>query len=377
MNYIIAAGIFQIIVSLILLSLNHRKDKADYLLASLLVAIGWHLFTKFYIFTSFNHPSVSYRMHTFIQLAYGPLLYLYTKKICNEQFRPSRLWFLFVPLIISATLYSCVVAAFFSYPERADFVLSIYNRLVFLPIVITYLIFGILTILHVRNVKIPEQQLIRNLAFLIIIIGVTDAVLRIVSNNPSYTLVVRCVSYTLLGLVPVFIIRYKYVSGLSEWMPDKTNLGLQLDGIDGVFFEEKDSAQSLAQIPPVDVKRKFLLDSSQQEEVYEVIESYVKDKELFKDEDISLEKLSALSGYSRHYISETLNVFAQKSFYQYINEYRVKEVIRLLSDKKKEDKQMLSIAFCSGFKSKASFNQNFKKLTGKTPSEYLKSAAQA
>jgi len=131
-------------------------------------------------------------------------------------------------------------------------------------------------------------------------------------------------------------------------------------------------SKSVAATAPDQVQRKLLLDSAQHQEIYRVIESFVKEKNLYKEEDLSLEKLASLSGFSRHYISETLNGFAQRSFYQYINEYRIREVIRVLNDSHHENTSILSVAYNSGFKNKASFNQYFKKITGSTPSAYLK-----
>ncbi|AMP99705.1 hypothetical protein AY601_2825 [Pedobacter cryoconitis] len=373
MKYIIAAGLLQIIISLLLLCLNNRKEKSDYLLAAFLGAIGWHLLTKFFIFTSVENPSVIFRMHTFVQLSYGPLLYMYAKKKCNELFIPARLWFLFIPLIMSVTLYGCVVAAFITYPEKADLLLQLYNSLVFLPIVGAHIIFGALTLKKIKQTKIIEQQLLRNLSFLVILVGFADILLIIVSTSfPGYTLLVRSVLYTLLGLVPVLVIRYKYVAMPSEWQPDMKMLAFEgSDYAINTKFETQ-GTMLMPELKNTGIHRKLLLNNVQHQEIYRIIESFVKDKKLYADEDLSLEKLSALSGFSRHYISETLNVFAKKSFYQYINGYRVEEVIRLLGEENHENTSLLTVAYRSGFKNKASFNQHFKKVTGSTPSNYLK-----
>jgi YesN/AraC family two-component response regulator len=119
-------------------------------------------------------------------------------------------------------------------------------------------------------------------------------------------------------------------------------------------------------------ERKLLLEVREHEEIYNSIEALIKEKKLYQEEDFSLDKLAMLTGYNRHYISETLNVFAKKSFYQYINEYRVDEVTRLLECKTNTGSNILSIAYAAGFKNKASFNQYFKKITGSTPSDYQK-----
>lgn len=359
MKYIISAGLLQIIISLLLLFLNSRKEKADYLLATLLAGIGWHLITKFYIFTEVENPAILFRMHTFIQLSYGPLLYLYAIKKSNQEFLPARLWFLFIPLIISMTLYGCVVAAFITYPDKADAVLQIYNSIVFLPIIGTHFVFGFLSIRKIRHATISENKLINYLSVVLILVGLVEILLMITKNSfPVYHLLVRSILYTLLGSVPVLVIRYKYaavpVEGQTATMSSPSPL------------------KDMAAPTPDQVERKLLLDPQQHQEIYTVIESFVREKNMYREEDFSLEKLAVLSGFSRHYISETLNVFAQRTFYQYINEYRIKEVIRVLNDDHDESMSILSVAYNSGFKNKASFNQYFKKITGDTPSGYLK-----
>jgi YesN/AraC family two-component response regulator len=119
-------------------------------------------------------------------------------------------------------------------------------------------------------------------------------------------------------------------------------------------------------------ERKLLLEVREHEEIYNSIEALIKEKKLYQEKDFSLDKLAMLTGYNRHYISEALNVFAKKSFYQYINEYRVDEVTRLLECKTNTGSNILSIAYAAGFKNKASFNQYFKKITGSTPFDYQK-----
>lgn len=69
-------------------------------------------------------------------------------------------------------------------------------------------------------------------------------------------------------------------------------------------------------------------------------------------------------------ISEHINHGLGKSFVDFVNEYRVNEVKRRLNSSEIETYTILSIAFDSGFNSKATFNRTFKKFTGKSPREF-------
>jgi AraC-like DNA-binding protein len=95
----------------------------------------------------------------------------------------------------------------------------------------------------------------------------------------------------------------------------------------------------------------------------------------FKACDLNLDKLASLTGINKYHLSETLNGFVGKSFYQYINEYRVSYALKQMesmSSTRGEDFNVLSLAYKSGFKAKSSFNRYFKEITGFTPSEYQK-----
>ena len=86
--------------------------------------------------------------------------------------------------------------------------------------------------------------------------------------------------------------------------------------------------------------------------------------------NLSLSDLALLNGVSAHNLSEVINTKLNKSFYDFINQYRVDEVKKMLNDVKYENYSLLSIGFEAGFNSKTSFNTIFKKFTGTTPSEY-------
>ena len=100
---------------------------------------------------------------------------------------------------------------------------------------------------------------------------------------------------------------------------------------------------------------------------------------VFADCDLNLDKLAALTGVNKYHLSETLNNFAGKSFYQYVNEYRIAYSLKQMENvpaTQRGDFNFLSLAYKSGSKAKSSFNRYFKEITGFTPSEHLKAIRQ-
>ncbi|WP_293309570.1 helix-turn-helix domain-containing protein [Pedobacter sp. UBA5917] len=367
MKYIIFAGMLQSAISLLLLLNNRKKEKSDNILALLLIGIAWHLTTKFYIFTTLGNPSISTMMHTFIQLSYGPLLYLYAEKKNGSLCTINTHWYLFIPLIMSFALYGSVFASYTWYPNNGKFMLDIYNATVFPPIIATHFIFGFFILIKRRNKGFADHLLIRNLCLLLICLGISEVVLTYtVIEAPAYTLLNRSIIYILLGTAPVLVISNKFFSATRDWeYNSKSHIP--------EYQNPKPSAQLSGSLyAPIDnFSRKLLLNPVQHKEVFTKIDLLIKDGQRYKEDDISLEKLAAISGISRHYISETLNVFAKKSFYQYVNEYRIEDVVKTL-DNNRENENLLAIAYRSGFKNKSSFNAYFKKIIGITPSEYIR-----
>ena len=92
----------------------------------------------------------------------------------------------------------------------------------------------------------------------------------------------------------------------------------------------------------------------------------------FTNPDLTLNELAKCLEVHPNYLSQVINSLEQKSFYDLINERRVEEFIKLTEEPQTQQYTLLSIAYDCGFNSKASFNRNFKKYTGLTPSEYLK-----
>ncbi|MEM9647433.1 MAG: helix-turn-helix domain-containing protein [Bacteroidota bacterium] len=105
-------------------------------------------------------------------------------------------------------------------------------------------------------------------------------------------------------------------------------------------------------------------------DVLEKLHRTIRTQKLFKNPDLSLSDLSREVGISERTISEAINRGLGKNFFQFINEYRVKEVQEILINPACSHLKIISLAFDSGFNSKATFNRIFKSYTGLTPKEY-------
>ncbi len=67
-------------------------------------------------------------------------------------------------------------------------------------------------------------------------------------------------------------------------------------------------------------------------EVHELI----KTEKVFKELDLTLESLSKQMNVNRNYLSKAINKTTGKNFNTFINEYRIKEAIKIMSDEKSD-----------------------------------------
>ncbi|WP_196889301.1 helix-turn-helix domain-containing protein [Aureivirga sp. CE67] len=106
--------------------------------------------------------------------------------------------------------------------------------------------------------------------------------------------------------------------------------------------------------------------------IKEKLMEYIELKKPYLDPEINLQKVASDLEISKHHLTEVLNIFLEKNFYTFINEYRIEEVKSRLLDPKYNNRTIISIGMDCGFNSKSVFNQSFKNHTKLTPSEFRK-----
>lgn len=96
-------------------------------------------------------------------------------------------------------------------------------------------------------------------------------------------------------------------------------------------------------------------------------------RQYFLDNLASLSELAKKIGESPHHVSQVMNEKLNKSFFELLASYRIDEAKKILSGDKKGKITVEEISEMVGYNSKTAFNNAFKKLSGKTPSEFRKS----
>ena len=96
---------------------------------------------------------------------------------------------------------------------------------------------------------------------------------------------------------------------------------------------------------------------------------YMDIKNPYLEPDITLEKVAKDLSMNTRILSQIINESFNNNFNAFINEFRIKESMRQLSDANNR-KTIQEILFDSGFNSKSVFYSEFRKHTGLTPHEY-------
>ena len=99
----------------------------------------------------------------------------------------------------------------------------------------------------------------------------------------------------------------------------------------------------------------------------------MEEQHFFLKSDIILTDLAQELDLTDKQTTELLNLELKTNFYDFVNNYRVKEVKTKITSSAFEHLTLLAIGLDSGFHCKSSFNRVFKKSTGVSPSEYKKS----
>jgi AraC-like DNA-binding protein len=113
------------------------------------------------------------------------------------------------------------------------------------------------------------------------------------------------------------------------------------------------------------------LDEDDARAIFKKVRNLIYEEELFLDSELTLQQVADKAATSSYKISQSISQ-SGLSFYELVNSYRVERAKELLLDPKNKHFTILAIAYEAGFNSKSTFNNIFKKITGVTPSQFLK-----
>jgi len=160
-----------------------------------------------------------------------------------------------------------------------------------------------------------------------------------------------------------FLIYYLAISGFAQVQPRKI-------GFASAENPEQSSA-SAAEAQPESSKEKSLrLSGADLENWRRKLEKVMSEDKIYLDPELNLADLAKRLGTNVSILSAVVNTGFGKNFNDYVNEFRIEAVKRMLSDASSSHLSLLGIGLECGFNSKSTFNRAFKKITGVVPGEW-------
>ena len=381
----LSAIILAFFLSFVLIT-KKKKSAADFVLAAWLSVIGFHLFTFYLLFTQrqADYPSLAV-IGIALPLAQGPFLYLYTSLQTSSTKLQARQLLHFLPVVLTWMLfarfwpmsYEEKVAVF--HQKGAGFETEIFIHRISLAVSgVAYIVVSLVTLLKYRRSMVQQfsntEKINFNwLLYMIVWMAVIwTTVLFVRWDNLIFGAVALFVIWLgYFGIKQVQIFSQHTPPVLWSNAPDGkaeaarlVSEGLPVAALADVSAEEDSSNGAKYQ--------KSSLSDADASLIHERLLQYMDKEKPFTNPDLTLTELAKGLDVHPNYLSQVINSLEQKSFYDLINERRVEEFIKLTEEPQTQQYTLLSIAYDCGFNSKASFNRNFKKYTGLTPSEYLK-----
>lgn len=388
-----AQGLF---LALVLTGIKRGNRTANRILAGILVLFSidfvegflsvTYALTKIPCLIGLNWPLV---------FLYGPLVYFYVKALTGSMQYASR-WRLFAHFIPTALLYLYLLPFFSADPELKARMWVVQNGTLknyTTPVdpilyVIIFQIAGYLVLslrllaFHARTIRQNFSSIETiNLAWLrnliVVSIGllcshiffsVFSQFLGIYKEAEFFNHLLKVVLIYVLGYrgirQPEIFTAQGYIPSSDSISPNNGSAEQPGSSPDkGQLEEASDRA---------DKYRKSALTDEQAEKILARLTQIMDAEKPYREMGLTLTMLSNMLDVSQHHLSQVINEKVGKSFFDFVNGYRVEDAKRAITSPDADRFSILGMAMDAGFNSKSAFYIAFKKHAGMTPSQFKK-----
>jgi len=354
------------------------KSTADKILSVWMFVLGTHLLLYY---SDYSGLVLKYHflegVSTPFPLLHGPLLYLYAKALTNSENRLGSLELLhFLPALI--VVVRMIPFFLLSGNDKMEFVEnlahegSLFMTIVLISFMVSGLVYITLSLLLLR----------RHRKFLVLNYSNTD---RIDLNWLRYLIIGMIVIYSIVTighlLEGAFSINFgDFVDNLIFLAVTGFVIMIGYFGIkQTTIFAGEMSSNTIVNKKGIQkgnggISRyqKSGLKAEQADDLQARLEILMREEKPFLNDKLTLKFLADKLDIHPNYLSQVINERFQRNFYDFINTARIEEFKALIKEPRSKNLTLLAVAFDCGFSSKSSFNKFFKKSTGQTPSDFLR-----
>lgn len=355
----ICQGIFLTLTITRIAATNKSANKvlSLLLLISTLMLIGRYLFFRYLTIEVFMY-SLTWDALVFL---FGPLIYTYVHRMLYQEEPPFRLSYLhYSPFLIFVGICAYYFAAYTPdsyYQAYRDGALTLMFNIMMAAMILYNAAYIAASFRLLKSYKEKERQQISYdqgpVKYLFYFLSsLSLCVLAWAASYVNYRLLDKYFEWitydTVWVAIPVFI----YVVGyFSLKQPELFRLKTPQP--------EKEEAKDRLQEQEVVLLRQRL-------------DSLMQNEKLFLKSNLTLAQIAEQLATSPNNLSWLLNKVYQTTFYDFINQHRVKEFVRKVENQEHLRHTILAMSMDVGFNSKSTFNKAFKQNMNDTPSNFIK-----
>lgn len=357
-DLILFTGIIQGIFLMISLQFISKKHKAANKILMILIGISVIVFVREMLSYQLN-PRMFWRTAILTESTmyiFGPFLYLYFKRLVFKNASEQTLKFKhYIPSILMLLYFLWTLS--FTFEEYRTILGPVGMFTIYfimeLTGVLSFAVYAYLSFKIVRQIKNSEhateytQKIARYIQYVTVgisfiavcwAVGVFNVyILRNYNSVISYKLIWICIA------VFLFIVGY-----FSFTQPEIVRLPV-----------------------PKKAPQKDRLTEEEIAEIQQKLTKLIEEEHIYTRSDLSLKILAKELHTTANNLSWLLNSVYEKTFYEYINEFRVQAFLQKIEAGEHKKQTLLAIAMDAGFNSKSTFNKTFKLLMNDTPSRYI------
>lgn len=351
----------------------------------LILWLGTLIMNFYFYWISFSGSQVGFDFLVIcwgIEILQGPLIYIYTQSVLNDELdlRPIDLVHL-IPYSAVLALVLCVhyltantvtiSNGYIIFKDGAPLALKVLVNLTKL-ITLTYIGVSLYKVLvRARGLSQyhsnPERIHLAWLRLFLLGIGIGDVVLYLAI--PDMLGFYMLSDYQIAALSTFVGVAFSYLASFVNYR-HQFEMNVMTASMSSVGL----SSNQLVDETATEVKyRNSGLTEARALELSYALNQYMNEVKPYLNKNLTLRDVADELNLTPNTVSQVINNCMKKNFFEFINEFRVQEFKKNIRLGQHDNYTILAVAQECGFASKSTFYSTFKKITGQTPADFVKS----